>query len=129
MAYLTIVEIIAIHAAVIQRHGGSIGVRDMGALEASVFRPQSGYYSGPLEESAALGESLFINHPFVDGNKRVAFVAMDVHLRLNGWLLKTGAEEAERFIVDSLSNRHLSGSSLLTWLESVAHRLLLPPIA
>ena len=86
--YLTSLEILALHQALVQRYGGASGVRDMGVVEAAVFRPQCGYYSDIVEEAAALLESLLIGHPFVDGNKRVAFAACDVFLRINGWRLQ-----------------------------------------
>jgi len=58
------------HTVLLQRYGGALGVRDPGALESALFRPQTGYYRDIVEEAAALMESLAINHPFVDGNKR-----------------------------------------------------------
>lgn len=67
--YPTLHEVLAIHAEAIKVYGGSNGVRDIGAIEAALFRPQSGYYADIIEEAAALMESLLINHPFVDGNK------------------------------------------------------------
>ncbi len=85
--YLTSVEILALHHALLEKYGGAQGVRDMGAVEAAVFRPQCGYYADIEEEAAALLESLLINHPFVDGNKRAAFAACDVFLRINGYRL------------------------------------------
>jgi fido (protein-threonine AMPylation protein) len=57
-------------------------------LEAALFRPQTGYYEDIVAEAAALIESLAINHPFVDGNKRIAFAAADVFLRIDGWRLQ-----------------------------------------
>lgn len=86
--YLTLTEVLALHLELLGRYGGAPGVRDLGAVEAAVFRPQCGYYQDIAEEAAALLESLLINHPFVDGNKRAAFAAGDVFLRINGWLLK-----------------------------------------
>ena len=71
-----------------QRYGGVLGLRDPGALEAALFRPQTGYYEDIVAQAAALLESLAINHPFLDGNKRVAFAAADVFLRINGWRLQ-----------------------------------------
>jgi death-on-curing family protein len=68
----------------LEKYGGADGLRDAGALEAAAFRPQCGYYNDQVEEAAALLESLLINHPFIDGNKRTAFAAADVFLRLNG---------------------------------------------
>ena len=57
-AYLTVVELLAIHEELIAEHGGSDGIRDMGALESAVFRPQTGYYDDAIEEAAALMESI-----------------------------------------------------------------------
>jgi death-on-curing protein len=82
--YLTSLEVLPLHQALLQRYGGAPGLRDMGAVEAAVFRPQCGYYGDIIEEAAALLESLLINHPFVDGNKRAAFAACDIFLRING---------------------------------------------
>ena len=73
--YLTVVEVLFIHADQIKRFGGSEGLREMGALESALFRPQSGYYKDVIEEAAAIWESLSQNHPFVDGNKRTAFAS------------------------------------------------------
>lgn len=81
--YLTLAEVLYIHADLIEDYGGAHGVRDMGALESALFRPQSGYYEDRIQEACALLESLAMNHPFVDGNKRVAFAAMEVFLMLN----------------------------------------------
>ena len=77
----------AIHDDQIRRFGGTFGVRDFGLIDAAIFRPQSGYYDDILGEAAALWESLSQNHSFLDGNKRVAFAATDVFLRINGWTL------------------------------------------
>jgi death on curing protein len=82
--YLTTADVIGIHAVLLHRYGGAEGIRDMGAVESAVFRPQCGYYSDIAEEAAALLESLLINHPFIDGNKRTAFAACDIFLRING---------------------------------------------
>jgi death on curing protein len=83
--YLTVPDVLAIHSILIQRYGGTHGIRDRGALESALFRLQSGYYADIVSEAAALMESLAINHPFVDGNKRVAFAATDIFLRINGY--------------------------------------------
>ena len=86
--YLTVADVLGMHTALMQRYGGAVGVRDPGALEVALFRPQTGYYEDIVAEAAALMESLAINHPFVDGNKRIAFAAADVFLRINGWRLQ-----------------------------------------
>ena len=64
--------------ALIERFGGPSGVRDLGLLESALFRPRTGYYRDLAQMAAALFESLIMNHPFIDGNKRVAFFAADV---------------------------------------------------
>jgi death-on-curing protein len=86
--YLTVIEIIYIHNEMIKRYGGAHGIRDAGAIEAACYRPQSGYYDDIIAEAAALMESLAINHPFIDGNKRVAFASTDVFLRINGYRIQ-----------------------------------------
>lgn len=83
--YLTVADVLGMHTVLMQRYGGAPGVRDPGALEAALFRPQTGYYDDIVAEAAALLESLAINHPFVDGNKRITFAAANVFLRINGW--------------------------------------------
>lgn len=83
--FLTVSDALKLHDLLIHRYGGSAGVRDVGALESALFRPQSGYYDDIIAEAAALLESLAINHPFIDGNKRIAFAVADVFLRINGY--------------------------------------------
>ena len=90
--YMTTADMLAMHAVLVKRYGGASGVRDPGALEAAVFRPQSGYYSDVVQEACALMESLLINHPFTDDNKRAAFAACDVFLRINGYKLSADAD-------------------------------------
>ena len=90
--YLTTADILGLHHALLKKYGGAGGIRDLGALEAAVFRPQCGYYNDIINEAVALLESLLINHPFIDGNKRVAFAACDVFLRINGFHLAASSD-------------------------------------
>ena len=115
--FLTLQEVGHIHQRVIEVFGGSFGLRDAGMLDSAVSRPQSGYYSGLPEMAAALFESLLINHPFVDGNKRVAFFATDAFLRINGWRFKVDAQQAYRFIKTSLSERRADYDRFLVWIS------------
>lgn len=71
--YPTVAEVYRMQYLLIERFGGKHGVRDKNAVEAAVFRPQTGYYNSLEEEAAALMESLGNNHGFLDGNKRIAF--------------------------------------------------------
>jgi death-on-curing protein len=118
--YLTVADVLGMHTVLMQRYGGAPGVRDPGALEAALFRPQTGYYDDIVAEAAALLESLAINHPFVYGNKRIAFAAADVFLRINGWRLQRApmqihAEMIEMFEAETFDIAHLD-----PWLRSFA---------
>ena len=76
-----------VHGRLIERYGGLAGIRDDNALESSVSRPRNlqayGEVAGVAELGAALTWSLLRNHPFVDGNKRIAFAALTIFLELN----------------------------------------------
>ena len=116
--YLTLVELLAIHDHLLDEFGGPTGVRDAGALEAALFRPQTGYYRDVVHEAAALFESLALNHPFVDGNKRVAFAATDVFLRLNGRGLAVDDSAAYGFIIEWLTSGSRSLDAVEDWLRT-----------
>lgn len=107
----------------IELFGGLHGVRDAGAIEAAVFRPQTGYYESVEEEAAALMESLGMNHGFLDGKKRIAFTAADVFLRRNGFYLKVGAEEGYQFIEGSIAHQDVRFARILDWIGQHLLRL------
>ena len=102
---LTVAEVYLIQYRLIEMFGGCHGVRDKGAIEAAVFRPQTGYYNSIEEEAAALMESLGNNHGFLDGNKPIALTAADVFLRRNGFYIEVEGLEGHAFIVGSM-DRH-----------------------
>ena len=113
----TLEEVIAIHDAQIAEFGGSAGLRDAGALESAIMRPQLGYYDGLLDEAAALLESLTMNHPFVDGNKRTAFAATEVFLSLNGQFIDCEDREAYEFFMHLFETNSFRFAQLREWLE------------
>jgi death on curing protein len=115
--YVTVEEALAIHADQIERYGGSAGVRDLGLLEAALFRPQTGYYPGLIEEAAALWESLSQNHPFVDGNKRTAFAIAYTFLAINGARLTAGASETEDLLLSLYATGTFNFTRLSRWLH------------
>jgi death on curing protein len=90
----TLEEVLAMHAILLAEFGGAGGLRDRGALESALMRPQLGYYGSLVAQAAALMESLAQNHPFVDGNKRVAFFVTDTFLRLNGHFVDCDGDAA-----------------------------------
>ncbi len=115
--YLTLSDVLAIHADQIERYGGSSGVRDPGQLEAAIYRAQSGYYADLIAEAAALWESLWQNHPFIDGNKRTSFAAAYTFLAINGWRLTADAEAASVFIFGLYDRHAFKFEELVAWLR------------
>ena len=115
--FLTLQEVVEIHDILLDRIGGATGIRDLGALESAIMRPQMGYYDGLLDEAAALMESLAMNHPFMDGNKRTALGATDAFLRLNGYLIDCDSREAYDFFMQLFETNSFRFAQLREWLE------------
>jgi death-on-curing protein len=115
--YLTVAEIYQMQHILIETFAGLHGVRDKNAVEAAVFRPQTGYYNSIEEAAAALMESLANNHGFIDGNKRIAFAAAATFLALNGILLEVEALDAHDFIVGSLERHEFRFPQILAWIR------------
>jgi death-on-curing protein len=113
--YLTVVEVLAIHADQIERYGGTQGIRDQGLLEAALYRPQTGYYADLIEEAAALWESLGQSHPFIDGNKRTAFAATYTFLAINGAILTADAQETHVFIAALSETNQFNFDKIVPW--------------
>ena len=103
--YLTVADVLGIHADQIERYGGAHGLRDVGVLEAALYRPQTGYYEGVVTQAAALWESLSQSPSFVDGNERTSFACTYTFLAINGIQLDSEAHVTYRFITD-LYNEH-----------------------
>lgn len=98
MRYLTIDEVLVIYDHVMNKWGGGLGIRDIGALESAVAQPRATFggtelYPTLIEKAAALGFSLIQNHPFVDGNKRTGHAAMELFLVLNGHEINANVDE------------------------------------
>jgi death-on-curing protein len=115
--YLTVAEVLAIHDDQIERYGGSPGVRDMGQLEAALFRPQTGYYDDIVAEAAALWESLSQNHPFVDGNKRTAFAVAFTFLAVNNVTITADEQAVMKFLLPLYARSSVSFGNLDAWLR------------
>ena len=127
MQYLTINEVLLTHARLIQATGGSRGLRARGVdvpplLESAVARPQATFagedlYPDLWSKAAALMHSLVLNHPFVDGNKRVALTAAGVFLDLNGYRMTATNQEAVELVL-SLIAGELDVEAMATWLQT-----------
>jgi death-on-curing protein len=118
------VHILAIHSDQIQAHGGSLGLRDRGLLESALERPRNRYHYEACADlaslAAAYGFGIAKNHPFIDGNKRVAFQAMYLFLGLNGLRIDASEEQVVATIL-SLASGDLDEPSLAAWLRDHIH--------
>ncbi len=113
------------HHELIARYGGTQGLQDAGALDSALARPQHlvVYKSRPSvpQLAASYGWGLLRNHPFVDGNKRIALAAMIVFLELNAWeWLASEVEETDKVL--AAAGREVSESEWNLWVESFARK-------
>lgn len=115
--FLTLEELLVMHQHLIDEFGGSHGLRDQNALEAAAMRPQTGYYKNIFEEAAALMESLAMNHPFIDGNKRMAFFAADTFLRMNGYYIDCDDQEAYNYFMSLFESSSFEFEKLSVWIR------------
>ena len=104
MRYLTLAELIELHRRIIEQSGGTNGVRDLGLAESALAQPQMSFggtelYPTLAEKAAALCFSLVMNHPFVDGNKRIGHAAMETFLVMNGFELTADVDDSESVIL------------------------------
>lgn len=117
--------VLAIHEAQLAEHGGIAGIRDEGLLSSALARPRNVYAYGESPDAASLaaayGFGIARNHPFLDGNKRTAFVAMELFLNLNGWVLN--AEDGDCIsIMQALAAGDVSEKALASWLREHIER-------
>ena len=104
MRHLTLGELIELHRRIIEQSGGADGIRDLGLSESALAQPQMSFggtelYATLPEKAAALCFSLVMNHPFVDGNKRIGHAAMETFLMMNGFELNAGVDDSESVIL------------------------------
>ncbi len=119
--YLSLSEILYLHDQLINQFGGIAGLRDIGLLESSIAQPRMTFsgidlYPSIIEKAVVLGFSLINNHPFIDGNKRLAHGSMEIFLILNGMEIDANVDEQEKIIL-SLANGKLERSDFLNWLQ------------
>ncbi|HVL68991.1 MAG TPA: type II toxin-antitoxin system death-on-curing family toxin [Vicinamibacterales bacterium] len=122
MRYLSLTEVLALHRAVISSAGGATGIRDLSALESALAQPKATFGGSDLHatipaKAAALAFSLALNHPFIDGNKRVAHAAMEAFLMLNGLEIVAGIAEQEQLMLQ-LAAGSVKRSELESWIAS-----------
>lgn len=116
--YLSVSEVLAIHDNLIDRYGGTRGVRDFEALTAVVNRTQTVYHDDLGTEAMALWLGLTDQDLFVDGTKRTAFAAMHTFLRINGAKLTVSRDDSYKFILELYQSRGVSARQLAERLRS-----------
>src|SRR3954471_8351855 len=121
MRYLPLGEVLLLHARVLEQSGGGRGLRDLGALQSALAQPTMTFgdrdlYPSVETKAAALAYSLVMNHPFVDGNKRIGHAAMEVFLVLNGFEIAASIDSAEGEIL-ALAAGKLRREDFLGWVE------------
>ncbi|MEX2531828.1 MAG: type II toxin-antitoxin system death-on-curing family toxin [Gemmatimonadota bacterium] len=118
--WLTSTVVLAIHTDQTETHGGSLGLRDEGLLASALQRSRNRFHYEPNSHihalAAAYGFGIAQNHPFIDGNKRVAFQAMYVFLGLNGYSIDA-SEESIVALMLSVASGEMTEPQLTTWLE------------
>jgi death on curing protein len=121
MRYLTLLEVLELHRQIIEQSGGAVGIRDLGLLESAVAQPLMTFsgeelYPSLIEKTIALGFSIIMNHPFVDGNKRTGHAAMEVFLILNGMEISASVDEQEQIILAVASGK-IGREAFVEWLK------------
>ena len=119
--YLTLAEVLSLHADLLAVSGGAAGVRDLGRVQSALAQPMATFdgtelYPTLIEKAAALGFSLIQGHPFVDGNKRIGHAAMEVFLMLNGFEIIASTDEQETTIL-AVAAGSMNREALLQWLK------------
>jgi death on curing protein len=119
---IQIEDVLRIHEVLIDQFGGSKGIRDIGLLKAALYRPFQTFentelYPSPIEKSAALIESIVINHPFIDGNKRVGYTLMRLLLLENGYDISASQEEKYLFVIGIASGNY-KAEQIRQWIKS-----------
>ena len=122
MRYLTLSEVLELHRQLVEQSGGGTGVRSLGLLESAIAQPAMTFggqdlYKSIYEKATAICFSLVMNHPFMDGNKRIGHAAMEVFLVLNGYELDAQVDDAEQLML-ALAAGNVRRESLCEWIAS-----------
>lgn len=120
--YITLDEVLAIHDDMVERYGGSFGIRDLGLIQSAIARPQATFggedlYPTIIDKAAALFHSLIFNHAFTDGNKRTSLTSTARFLYLNGYKLDAEDQELIDFPL-RVENKHLDIEEISKWLKT-----------
>ena len=126
MKYLRHRQVLWVYRRVIEETGGSPGIRDNGLLQSALARPQATFggrdlYPTLFEKAAALAESIVRNHPFVDGNKRMAWECLDLTLEMNGFRVTASANQSFDLLM-RIIERKATVQDVAEWLSQHTRR-------
>jgi death-on-curing protein len=118
----TVELVLSIHEKAIELFGGGKGIRDLGALESAINRPfqtfgEEDLYPTAFEKAAAIGESIIMNHPFVDGNKRTGYILLQTILNYSGYILTANKNSRYSFVID-ISTGTIRFEEIVEWLKN-----------
>lgn len=128
MKVFSLRQVLVLHERMVRKYGGSSGVRDFTMLESALGRPFATFggrdlYADIFLKAGALIQSIVKNHPFVDGNKRTAWVSAVVLLKMKYWQVIAKEDEVVEFMV-RVANENLSVDEIAGWLKEKTNRLL-----
>lgn len=122
--WLTLEAVLAMHEQLVAEHGGDFGARNLGLLESALAGPRHHYAYGECDIfvlAAAYAYGATRNHPFIDGNKRTAFLAAYTFLGINGWELNAPEEQVVQMVV-GLSDRSVLAEAFAEWLRTACRK-------
>lgn len=118
---ISVKQALEIHEIAVQQFGGSAGLRDLAGLESALARPFQTFdgqdlYPNFFTKAAAIGESIIINHPFIDGNKRTGYILMEAILRFGNIKIKASNDELYNFVI-AISTGEKKFEKIVEWLK------------
>ena len=121
MRYLTLAQVLDLYRTLVKETGGALGIRDLDGLKSALAQPRMTFagdelYPSVAEKAAALGFSLVMNHPFIDGNKRLGHAAMETFLMLNGYEINASVDDQESTLL-KLAAGELERDQFVNWVR------------
>jgi len=118
---ISVAQVLKIHSSTIENFGGASGVRDTGGLKSALARPFQTFegtelYTTIFEKAAAIGESIIMNHPFIDGNKRTGYLLMEALLRYGGFKITADDITLYNFVIN-ISTGSMPFINIVEWLK------------
>jgi death-on-curing protein len=124
---ISLEQVIKIQDILIDKFGGAKGIKDLAQLESALSRPYQTFggielHINQFHKAAAIIQSLLINHPFIDGNKRIGYVVMRLILLEKGWEIIATQDEKYSFVINNASGK-MEFNEIANWIQSNAIRI------